>query len=491
MNQRSRTIIVLRGLALPRSIVVVLNVALLHRPLDHRIGLTGARNVAAAGVYRQPQRYTLINIELIRKNPEIVRDGMRRRGENTPIDRILKLDGERRKLIVEADRLRARRNEVSREIGRTKEHSTELIEAMRGVGNQIKILEDEVKASETEINSLMLSIPNIPRDDVPVAEDESGNVVVRKVGDMPEFKFKARPHWELGEDLRIIEAQRAVKISGPRFFALSGKGSKLQRALISWMLDLHTSEHGYEELYLPYLVSRESATGSGHLPKFADTMYHDEEVDLWMVPTAEVPITNIHRGEILPVGMVPLHYVAHTTCFRREKTAAGKDTRGIKRVHQFEKVEMYKFVEPDSSDDALEELVADAEDVCIRLGIPHRVLQLCTGDLGDGAAKSFDVEMWAPGSKEWLEVSSCSNCTDYQARRASIRYRPEPNARARFVHTLNGSGLALPRVMIAVLENYQQADGSIAVPEVLRPYTGFDVIKSPATAPPHALRKKR
>ena len=418
----------------------------------------------------------MISIELIRKDPDVVREGMKRRGEDAPIDRILELDVERRKLIVEADGLRARRNEVSRELGRTKQRPAELIEQMRGVGAQIKQLEDGLRGTEAEINSLLLSVPNIPRDDVPVAEDESGNVVVRTVGDVPAFEFEARPHWELGEELRIIEFQRAVKISGSRFFGLRGKGSKLQRALVSWMLDLHTAEHGYEELYVPFMVTRESATGSGHLPKFADTMYHDEEDDLWMVPTAEMPITNLHRGEILPAGTVPLYYVAHTPCFRREKAAAGKDTRGIKRVHQFEKVEMYKFVEPDSSDDELERLVADAEDVCMRLGIPHRVLQLCTGDLGDVSAKTFDIEMWAPGSQEWLEVSSCSNCTDYQARRASIRYRPNPDARARFVHTQNGSGLALPRVVIAILENYQQADGSVVVPEVLRPYTGFDLI---------------
>jgi seryl-tRNA synthetase len=418
----------------------------------------------------------LISIELIRKDPDFVRDGMKRRGEDAPIDRIIELDVERRKLIAEADGLRARRNEVSREIGRTKERPAELIEEMRGVGAQIKALEDNVKSAETEISALLLSVPNIPRDDVPVAEDESGNVVVRAVGDIPSFEFEPRPHWELGEQLGIIDFQRAVKISGSRFFAFNGKGSKLQRALISWMLDLHTDEHGYQELYLPYLVSRESVTGSGHLPKFGDTMYHDDEDDLWMVPTAEVPITNLHRGEILPAGTVPLYYVAHTPCFRREKAAAGKDTRGIKRLHQFEKVEMYKFVEPESSDQELEKLVADAEDVCVRLGIPHRVLQLCTGDMGDASAKTYDIEMWAPGSREWLEVSSCSNCTDYQARRASVRYRPEPEARARFVHTLNGSGLGLPRVFIAILENYQQADGSVVVPEVLRPYTGFDLI---------------
>ena len=418
----------------------------------------------------------MISLELIREHPDHVREGMRRRGEDAPIDRIIELDVERRRLIAEGDGLRTRRNQVSREIGRTRERPPELIEEMRGVAARIRALEVEVRDRETEINSLLLSVPNIPRDDVPVAENEAGNVIIRTVGDVPAFEFEPRAHWELGEALGIIEFQRAVKVSGSRFFGFRGKGSKLQRALVSWMLDLHTEEHGYEEMYVPFMVTRESAIGSGHLPKFADTMYHDQEDDMWMVPTAEVPITNLHRREILPAGTVPLYYVAHTPCFRRERAAAGKDTRGIKRVHQFEKVEMYKFVEPDSSDDELERLVADAEDVCMRLGIPHRVVQLCTGDLGDVSAKTYDIEMWAPGSREWLEVSSCSDCTDYQARRASIQYRPEPEARARFVHTLNGSGLGVPRVLIAILESYQQPDGSVVVPEVLRPYTGFDVI---------------
>ena len=309
-----------------------------------------------------------------------------------------------------------------------------------------------------------------------MGEDESGNVVMRTVGEVPSYPFDPLPHWELGPRLGIIDFERGVKLAGSRFFVLKGKGSKLQRALISWMLDLHTKEHGYEEVYLPNLVNRASVTGSSHLPHFAENMYHDSEDDLWLVPTAEAPITGLHRDEILPPGALPRYYVAHTPCFRREKTSAGRDTRGIKRVHQFEKVEIYKFVEPEESDVELEKLVADAEDVCARLGITHRVLELCSGDLGFPAVKGYDVEMWAPGSGEWLEVSSCSNCTDFQARRSSIRYRPEPSARPRLVHTLNGSGLALPRVIIAILENFQQADGSVAIPEVLRPYTGFERI---------------
>lgn len=421
----------------------------------------------------------MISIELIRREPDLLREAGRKRGQDIPVDRILELDERRRSAILEGDVLRARRNEVNKQLGQVKERPPELIQEMRDVGAKVKTLEGEVRKVEEEINSLLLSIPNIPRDSVPLGEDESSNVVVRNVGEPQSYSFEPLPHWELGERLDIIDFQRGVKIAGSRFFVLKGKGSRLQRAIIYWMMDLHTKEHGYDEVYLPYLVNSASATGSGQLPKFADTMYHDDEDDLWLVPTAEVPITNLYRDEILPHGMVPMHYVAHTPSFRREKAAAGRDTRGIKRVHQFEKVEMFKFVEPESSDDELEKLVGDAEDVCNRLGVPYRVIELCTGDLGFNAVKTYDIEMWAPGSNEWLEVSSCSNCADFQARRASIRYRPEVGARPRFLHTLNGSGLALPRTIIAILENFQQADGSVIIPEVLRPYTGFDKIEMP------------
>ncbi|MBM3150047.1 MAG: serine--tRNA ligase, partial [Chloroflexi bacterium] len=289
--------------------------------------------------------------------------------------------------------------------------------------------------------------------------------------------FQPLPHWELGEKLGIIDFQRGVKLSGTRFYVLRGTGSLLQRSLISFMLDLHVKGHGYTEIYPPFMVKRECVIGSGNLPKFADNLYHDEEDDYWFVPTAEVPLTNLHRDEILPQGTLPVYYVSHTACFRREKMAAGKDTRGIKRGHQFDKVELYKFTEPQMSDHELQKMLDNAEEVCRRLNIPYRVLQLCTADLGFASAKSFDIEMWAPGCNEWLEVSSCSNCTDFQARRANIRYRPAPEAKPAFVHTLNGSGLALPRVVIAIMENYQQADGSIAIPDVLMPYMGIEVIK--------------
>ena len=418
----------------------------------------------------------MISIELIRSDPDWVKDAVAKRGDQVPVDRILELDARRRETISEADGLRGRRNEVSRRLGQMKERPADLIEEMRQVGARIKALEQEARDIEEELDPVLLSVPNIPDDDVPVGDDDSDNVVVRSVGEPPSFDFEPLPHWDLGERLDIIDFRRGAKISGSRFYVLRSKGARLQRALISWMLDVHINEHGYQEVYLPYLVSRQTVTGSGQLPKFADTMYHDEEDDLWLVPTAEVPITYLHGDEILDPGTLPLRYVAHTPSFRREKAAAGRDTRGIKRVHQFEKVEMYKLVEPEESGEALDRLLADAEEICGRLGVPYRVLELCTGELGVASAKSYDLDMWAAGSGEWLEVSTCSNCRDFQARRSSIRYRPEPGARPRFVHTLNGSGLGLPRVIIAILENYQQADGSVMVPEVLRSYTGFDRI---------------
>ena len=371
----------------------------------------------------------MINIQHIRNRPDELHDAMRRRNEDAPLDRIAELDAERRSTIVEADELRARRNEVSREIGRTRERPPELIDEMRQVSASIRALEETIRNLESEINDLLLSLPNIPHDDVPDGADETANVVVRTEGEPTHFDFDPLPHWELGENLGIIDFQRGAKMAGSRFFVLKGKGARLQRALIDWMLDTHTGEHGYEELYLPNIVTTESATANSNLPKFADTMYRDDEDDLWLLPTAEMAITNMHRDEILQPGSLPIQYVAHTPCFRREKAAAGRDTRGIKRVHQFEKVEMYRFVEPDQSDDALQSLLSEAETICKRLGIRYRLLELCTGDLGFQSAKTYDIEMWAPGCDEWLEVSSCSTCTDFQARRASIRYRPEHGAR--------------------------------------------------------------
>jgi seryl-tRNA synthetase len=323
----------------------------------------------------------------------------------------------------------------------------------------------------------MLSIPNLPDDTVPFGADDSENVVVRTEGEERTFEFKPQPHWELGPALGIIDFERGVKISGSRFYVLRGAGARLQRALIAFFLDLHTTKHGYTEVYPPFVVKEQALYGTGNLPKFGDTLYHDYQDDLWLIPTAEVPVTNLYREEILDGADLPIKHVAYTPCWRREQLSAGRDVRGIKRGHQFDKVEMVKFVRPENSARELESLLDDAEDVCRALGLRYRVIQMCTGDLSFVSANKFDIDVWAPGSEEWLEVSSCANFKDFQARRAQIRFRPEPGAKPEFVHTLNGSGLALPRVMIAIMENYQQADGSIVVPEVLRPFMGCDVIR--------------
>jgi seryl-tRNA synthetase len=333
-------------------------------------------------------------------------------------------------------------------------------------------LDDRLRAVEEALQHALLLVPNMPHPSVPIGPDESHNVLIRTEGQPRGFDFEPLPHWDLGETLDIIDFERGVKLSGSRFYVLKGAGAQLQRALITWMLDLHRKEHGYTEIYPPAVVREECLVGTGNLPKFGDNLYRDVEDDLWLIPTGEVPVTNLYRDEILPPQSLPIRHVAYTPCFRREKMSAGRDVRGIKRGHQFDKVEMVKFVEPETSMRELQDLVADAEDVCRGLGIPHRVVQMCTGDLAFQAAVKYDVEMWAPGAQEWLEVSSCSNFLDFQARRSNIRYRPEPGARPRFVHTLNGSGLALPRTLIAVLENYQQADGSVTIPEVLRSYMG-------------------
>ena len=421
----------------------------------------------------------MLSIELIRKDPEFVRQALLRRGQDAPIQRLADLDMQRRQAIQKGDQLRGRRNEASKSIASSREKPPALIEGLRQVGEEIKLLEREVAGLETTISDLVLELPNLPGDDVPDGLSEDNNVLVRTWGEPRCFDFTPLPHWELAERLGIIDFQRGVKLSGSRFFILTGMGAKLERALINWMLDLHVGEHGYREVNLPALVKREIMEGSGNLPKFGSNLYHDEEDDLWLIPTAEVPLTSIHRDEVLSPGTLPMHYTAYSPCFRREKAAAGKDTRGIKRVHQFDKVELYKFVEPQHSYEELEKLVADAEDICQRLGLSYRVLELCAGQMGFASARSYDIEMWAPGCGEWLEVSSCSNCTDFQARRSAIRYRAEPGAQPSHVHTLNGSGLALPRVVISILENCQQQDGSVVIPETLRAYAGFDLI--PAT----------
>ena len=328
---------------------------------------------------------------------------------------------------------------------------------------------------DADFSAAMLRIPNPPDPEVPVAPDESGNVVVAEHGTKPAFDFTPVPHWDLGEKLDIIDMERGVKLSGSRFYVLKGAGAKLQRALVNWFLDVHTEEHGYVEVYPPYLVREECMVGTGNLPKFGEGLYRDAEEDYWLIPTAEVPVTNLHRDEILPAESLPRYYVAHTPCFRREKVSAGKDVRGIKRVHQFEKVEMVKFVRPHAGRNELETLTRNAETLAERLGLPYRRVMIATGDLSFVACMKYDIEVWAAGCQEWLEVSSCSWFRDFQARRANIRYRTE-DGKIEYLHTLNGSGLALPRVVIAILENYQQADGSVVVPEVLRPYMGGQAV---------------
>lgn len=412
----------------------------------------------------------MLDIKLIRENTELVGQGLEKRGDAFALEGILEVDERYRSLLRRTEELRAQHNEASKQLGETKEKPPELIAQMRQLGEQISSLQQQTREAKAELDSLLLELPNIPHPTVPLGKGEADNVVVRTWGKAKELSFRPVPHWELGERLGIIDFQQGVKLSGSRFYVLKGLGARLQRALISFMLDVHVKEHGYTEVYPPFMVKRECMVGSGNLPKFGDNLYHDQEDDFWFVPTAEVPLTNLHRDEILAAESLPLNYVAYTPCFRREKMAAGTDTRGIKRGHQFDKVEIYKVTDGESSDEELDKLVADAEDICRKLDIPHRVVQLCTGDLGFAACKTYDIEMWAPGCAEWLEVSSCSNCGDFQARRASIRYRPEPGAKPQLVHTLNGSGLALPRVLIAVLENYQQADGTVLVPEVLEPY---------------------
>jgi seryl-tRNA synthetase len=421
----------------------------------------------------------MLDINVIRDQPNLVKAAMADLNAEAPIDEILTLDATRRELLTEVEALRAERNAVSKEIGRSKDQKERQIkiERMRLVGDRIKALETELKATEANLYDAMLQVPNLPGLNVPVGPDESENIIIRQEGESRDFDFEPVPHWDLGPTLDIVDFERGVKLSGTRFYLLKGPGARLQRALIAWMLDLHL-EQGYTEIYPPYMVRREMMVGAAQLPKFEENIYHDAEEDFWFIGTSEIPLTNLHRDELLPPGVLPLTYVAYSACFRREKMSAGRDVRGMKRGHQFDKVEMYKLVEPEASYDELEALVHDAEAVCQGLDIPYRLVEMCTGDLGFQAAKKYDLEMWAPGVEEWLEVSSLSNCTDFQARRANIRYRPEKGARPRYIHTLNGSGLALPRTMIALMENYQQADGSILVPQVLRPYMrGIEVIR--------------
>lgn len=416
----------------------------------------------------------MIDIQRIRKDPEAVKEAIAILGAEAPIDEIVDLDLKRRELLQELEGLRQGRNETSERIGRMEpgDERQGLIDSMSGVNARIKALESDLRDNEDALQRAMYEVPNLPDASVPVGADESENVVLREEGRLRKFDFEPLPHWDLGPQLGILDFERGVKLSGSRFYILKGAGAKLQRALIQWMLDLHVSEHGYTEIYPPAIVKEQCMWGAGQLPKFADNIYRDVEDDLWLVGTAEIPLTNLHRDEILEAEDLPISYVAYTPCFRREKFSGGRDVRGIKRGHQFDKVEMYKFILPEDSYAALEQILEHAAAVCQALEIPYRVVQMVTGDLGFTATKKYDLELWAPGSEEWLEVSSVSNCEAFQARRTHIRFRREKGAKPEYVHTLNGSGLALPRTLIAVLENYQQADGSVIVPDVLRPYMG-------------------
>ena len=417
----------------------------------------------------------MLDIKLIRDNPDGVKARLATVGVlGTDVDALLNSDRVRRARIREVEALRAERTTRSKEIRKISDPTERdsAVRSMRALGERVSQLEKQLAQEEEDFQQRLLELPNLPHPDVPVGKDEDENVVIRTEGKPPTFVFSPRPHWELGEALGIIDFARGVKISGSRFYILKGPGARLQRALINWMLDLHVNEHGYTEVYPPVMVKQDCLVGTGNLPKFGDNLYRDIEEDFWFIPTAEVPVTNLYREEVIEPGQLPVYHVAYTPCFRREKMSAGRDVRGIKRGHQFDKVEMVKFVEPSHSDAELLALVDNAEEVCRKLNIPHRVVQMCTGDLSFVAACKYDVEMWAPGCAEWLEVSSCSNFRDFQARRAKIRYRPEPGAKPELVHTLNGSGLALPRVVIAILETYQQGDGSVVIPDVLRPYMG-------------------
>lgn len=419
----------------------------------------------------------MISAQMIREETETIRRSLARRGAEAPLDEAIEADEQRRGVLVELEELRAARNNAGRAIGKAKDNDERqrLIAAQRDSSARIDELEEQLRVVESSMNALLSEIPNVVGDETPDGDDEEANVVVREWGERRVFDFEPKPHWEIGEQLGIIDIERAAAMSGSRMYALRGAGARLQRALIGWFLDCH-GEAGYEEWYVPAMVREDAMRASGQLPKFRDNLYRDEEEDYYFVPTAEVPLTNMHADEILSEDQLPIRYAAHTPCFRREKTSAGRDVRGIKRVHQFEKVEMYQFTAPEHSATALEEMLASAESLLQGLELEYRILQICSGDIGFSASVSYDLEIWAPGAQEWLEVSSVSNCTDFQARRANIRYRPEDKKGTRFVHTLNGSGLALPRTIAALLESGQQEDGTVILPEVLAARMGSRVI---------------
>ena len=415
----------------------------------------------------------MIDINIVREKPEIIINSLKNRQmDPSVVDQLAKLDKNWRAILTKAEVLKAERNKVSKQISKTKDKSDKdrKIAEMRVVGEKIAALDVEVKEMEKSLNDLIATIPNILDESVPLGKDEKENIILRQVGEQPTYDFKPLPHWELGPNLGIIDFEQGVKITGSRFYVLSGAGAQLQRALIAWMLDLHRQQ-GYLEKYTPFVVKGQTLFASGQLPKFADNLYRDHEEDLWMVPTAEVPLTGIHMNDFLGYEKLPLRYTAYTPCFRREKMSAGRDVRGIKRGHQFDKVEMYIYSKPEESMQEFDKMLGDVEQTCKDLGLAYRIVQLCTGDMGFNSAISYDVEVWAPGCGEWLEVSSISNVTDFQARRANIKFKDE-DGRKDYVHTLNGSGLGMPRTLISVMETYQLPDGSIRVPDVLKPWVG-------------------
>ncbi len=422
----------------------------------------------------------MLDIKFIRQNTELVRRKMLERGQEMDMSPFLNLDTRRRDILQEVEGLRSDRNTVSKDIGekkKKKEDASEQIARMGEVSARIKSLDDELKKVEEDLNAMVMVIPNLPHDSVVYGTSSEDNPVIRVWGEKPQFSFAPKPHWDIGEDLKILDFERGAKITGARFTVYMGLGAMLERAIINFMLDLHIFDHGYTEVLAPFMVNRESMTATGQLPKFEADLFRVDQVDYFLIPTAEVPVTNIHRDEILSEKELPIHYVSYSPCFRAEAGSYGKDTRGLIRQHQFNKVEMVKFSRPETSYDELEKLTANAEDVLQRLNIPYRTVSLCTADLGFSSAKTYDVEAWLPGQDAYREISSCSNFEDFQSRRAAIRFRREDTGKLDFVHTLNGSGLAAGRTVVAVLENYQQADGSVVIPEALRPYMkGIDRI---------------
>lgn len=417
----------------------------------------------------------MLDLKFVRANPDVVREGIRKKRSDASLDELLALDARRREALLKVENLKAQRNAASQEVARRKRDGSEaeaLIQETRALGEEIKALDDELRTLDDRIGEILLYIPNIPDASVPEGIDSNDNVEVRHWGEPTTFAFEPKAHWDLGTDLNILDFERGVKISGARFVVERGLGARLERALINFFLDLHTREHGFTEVFPPFLVNRDSMTGTGQLPKFAEDMYKCEGEELYLTPTAEVPVTNLHRGEILDGAQLPIYYAAYTACFRAEAGAAGRDTRGLIRVHEFNKVELVKFVRPETSMDELEKLVAAAEAPLQKLGLPYRTVLICTGDMGANNVKQYDLEVWMPSYGRYVEISSCSNFADYQARRADIKFRPAPAAKPEFVHTLNGSGLAVGRTVAALLENFQQADGSVLIPEALRPYMG-------------------